>query len=61
MAKPINEGDVVRLKSGGPDMTVSSVKDGRMAYCRWFLDNGELKVSQFPLVSLMQAYDDQPD
>jgi len=28
-------GDVVRLKSGGPAMTVTSAKEGRV-FCAWF-------------------------
>ena len=32
-------GDVVRLKSGGPDMTVSKTGDGA-AECQWFGPDG---------------------
>lgn len=35
MAHLFNEGDQVRLKSGGPHMTVSSYQDG-LVYCKWF-------------------------
>ncbi len=31
----IKPGDVVELKSGGPEMTVAFA-DGRQLYCRWF-------------------------
>lgn len=29
-------GDVVVLKSGGPDMTISSIDEGQKASCYWF-------------------------
>lgn len=38
---PIAPGDVVRLKSGGPEMTVEQVRGG-ILYCTWFLDNLQL-------------------
>jgi uncharacterized protein YodC (DUF2158 family) len=47
-------GDVVRLKSGGPQMTVEKVAswNGAMtADCSWFSDN-KLQSGSFPLTSL---------
>lgn len=32
----IQPGDVVRLKSGGPAMTVSSLESGNRVFCIWF-------------------------
>jgi uncharacterized protein YodC (DUF2158 family) len=43
-------GDVVRLKSGGPAMTIKFV-DGNEAYCEWF-EKSDLKGSRFTLTSL---------
>ncbi len=41
--KELKVGDVVRLKSGGPRMTVYEIEDEEdmnyMIYCRWFLEN----------------------
>jgi uncharacterized protein YodC (DUF2158 family) len=49
----IEEGDVVRLKSGGPVMTVNSVSDG-YARCSWF--NGDkLERESFVIESLERA------
>jgi uncharacterized protein YodC (DUF2158 family) len=50
----IKVGDVVEIKSGGPDMTVSKVEDwnGAMrATCDWF-DGKSMQTSYFPLTSL---------
>lgn len=33
-------GDVVRMKSGGPRMTVSGEADGGALTCRWFNQDG---------------------
>lgn len=42
MANQIKEGDVVQLKSGGPKMTISRIKDSDAIFCEYFLE-GELK------------------
>ena len=34
-------GDVVRLKSGGPKMTVEDIREGGDIYCCWFDDNAK--------------------
>lgn len=50
----ITVGLVVRLKSGGPRMTVSEVKtwNGKItAYCDWF-EGSNTKSNGFPLTSL---------
>lgn len=33
-------GDVVRMKSGGPMMTVIKIRDGGELECAWFNQNG---------------------
>lgn len=52
----LETGDVVLLMSGGPDMTVLSVKDG-VAHCGYFEDNingyGGYKEIDFPVDVLM--------
>jgi len=53
----IKAGDVVRLKSGGPAMTVEST-DGKTAMCRWFHDK-KAESRNFQVVAL--ELDDEPD
>ena len=57
------KGDVVRLKSGGPKMTIDSVdeygsgnKSNIRAICIWF-DGGERKEGNFPPKTLETAAD----
>jgi len=40
-------GDIVVLKSGGPDMTVSSQLTKDVVRCHWFDNNHELKEGDF--------------
>lgn len=40
MADELKPGDVVRLKSGGPKMTVSKI-DGSRLWCEWFDDKNK--------------------
>jgi uncharacterized protein YodC (DUF2158 family) len=44
----LQSGDLVRLRSGGPVLTVKSVRDG-WVICSWFGDYGELESGGFPI------------
>jgi uncharacterized protein YodC (DUF2158 family) len=47
-------GDVVRLKSGGPAMTVTKTGFGAdMVLCEWF-EEGDAKQKSFPTASLIR-------
>ena len=46
----IEAGDVVRLKSGSPDMTVTKL-DEQNSTCSWF-ENGLVRHEVFPTVTL---------
>ena len=50
------EGAVVRLKSGGPNMTIDTIGN-LVATCVWF-DGGERKEGVFKLASLEIAKDE---
>ena len=59
MHAEIKVGDVVRLKSGGPEMTVKNIGKGTLddqllAWCDWFDGKKPMKDS-FPLTSLEKA------
>ncbi len=45
-------GDTVRLKSGGPRMTITNVgdrpKEGTVIWCAWFTKAGEEKTGFYP-------------
>lgn len=49
-------GDVVRLKSGGPKMTVLSLAHSQQANCSWF-SGSECKTNTFSLAALKRATD----
>jgi uncharacterized protein YodC (DUF2158 family) len=54
MADQFKAGDVIRLKSGGPKMTVTSVADewgAPMVYCVWFVGTKE-QSGKFPPATL---------
>jgi uncharacterized protein YodC (DUF2158 family) len=51
-------GDTVRLKSGGPLMTVSSVNDQEVC-CEWFNDKHQPQLRCFG-PALLKKDDDQP-
>ena len=47
-------GDVVQLKSGGPNMTVERINDDRSLWCVWF-EGGKPDYKAFPAVALKPA------
>ena len=51
MADTLKVGDRVRLRSGGPLMTVRSI-NGENIDCQWFTLPGELQSATFPLYML---------
>ncbi len=46
----LKRGDLVRLRSGGPVLTVKSVRDG-WVICSWLTDYGELQSGGFPIAA----------
>jgi uncharacterized protein YodC (DUF2158 family) len=61
MQEDFSEGEVVRLKSGGPDMTVMELKrhmktnQNHWAECQWFDEKHQLKSETFLLTSLQKV------
>jgi len=47
------KGDLVKLKSGGPTMTVSEIENNRI-YCQWFANN-ELKTEVIEAEALVKV------
>jgi uncharacterized protein YodC (DUF2158 family) len=54
MAASLQRGDLVRLRSGGPLMTVDSIK-GNQADCFWTGEDGQPNAESFP-VDVLQRY-----
>lgn len=60
MPEDIKTGDVVRLKSGGPKMTVTEVEysemaEQRLVYCVWFNEKNQQSSGSFPLPTVELA------
>lgn len=60
----IGKGVVVRLKSGGPKMTVVDISEyqlynGNQALCSWFLPDGKPMEKLFPPESLDEILGDE--
>jgi uncharacterized protein YodC (DUF2158 family) len=50
-ASPLHAGDLVRVRSGGPLMTVTGIQ-GDQVNCSWADWNGDLKSENFPIAVL---------
>jgi len=48
----INQGDIVMLKLGGPEMYVEMIDPDCVCYCIWYNDNQELQKDYFQESSL---------
>jgi len=54
MNQSFKEGETVRLKSGGPLMTISTIdKESNLANCEWFDSKKEFRAADFYLTSLV--------
>ena len=56
----LKSGDLVRLRSGGPVLTVKSVRDG-WVICSWLTDYGELQSGGFPIAMVEGPVTPPPD
>jgi uncharacterized protein YodC (DUF2158 family) len=45
-------GEMVKLKSGGPTMTVTHVDKNQLVHTAWFNDKGEENAAHFPAAEL---------
>lgn len=55
-----NIGDIVRLKSGGPKMTILGIDGDESTYaCKWFDRNGRLNRDSFQ-ASTIEAFISRP-
>lgn len=50
----LKPGDLVKLKSGGPEMTYGSNDTSGRAVCMWFFD-GKMERQSFPICALDRA------
>jgi uncharacterized protein YodC (DUF2158 family) len=56
----LKSGDLVRLRSGGPVLTVKSVRDG-WVIATWLTDYGELQSGGFPMAMVEGPVTPPPD
>ena len=58
---PLHEGDLVRLRSGGPTMTIKTV-DGDWVICTWWDEGyGEFETAGFPIAAVAGPLAASPD
>jgi uncharacterized protein YodC (DUF2158 family) len=53
----LREGDVVRLKSGGPAMTIVGYEEDKGVKCKWF-DGNKVQEDWFPMYSIVKVPDE---
>lgn len=53
-------GDVVRLKSGGPHVTVKAITADGLASCLWFTVNGQYHQLPVPVATLELVRKEKP-
>ncbi len=58
MAKKYKVGDVVVLKSGGPEMTIQEVDSDSHVWAQWF-GGRKLERGRFPTASIVQVDDSE--
>jgi len=56
----LTAGDVVRLNSGGPKMTLLSDQQDDKAKCQWFDRNGKMHTAEFE-VKALSRWKPKPD
>jgi uncharacterized protein YodC (DUF2158 family) len=53
----LREGDVVRLNSGGPMMTIVGYEEDKGVKCKWF-DGGQVREDWFPMYAIKKVTDE---
>ena len=55
-------GDIVQLRSGGPDMTIHSKLDNGFYFCQWFPYDNRTQICEasFPPTSLITTPNERP-
>jgi uncharacterized protein YodC (DUF2158 family) len=48
-------GEMVKLKSGSPTMTVTHVDKNQLVHTAWFTDKGQEKAAHFPAAALEES------
>ena len=54
----LREGDVVRLNSGGPLMTIVGYEEVKGVKCKWFDVEGKVQEDWFPMYAIKKVTDE---
>jgi uncharacterized protein YodC (DUF2158 family) len=55
VAEQLREGDVVRLNSGGPLMTILGYDEEKGVRCKWFDNEGRIQEDWFPMWAIKKV------